>query len=251
VTRRRIPADELVAWIIELVDATPHRLLLGITGAPGSGKSTITQRVAKELDATVVPMDGFHLLNAVLDQRGLRSVKGAPETFDAAGFLRAIRDIRSAEKDISLPDFDRCSDEPRPDYVQVPASSPIVIVEGNYLLLELNPWFELRRLFDVIAHLDIDPAVRVQRLIDRHIRFGKTPADAADFVHASDEPNAALIEAARHRAHVIVETGSSSTSAAKHREPTKGACTPDESTLNVEGRSRQGGHVSSNSCTRT
>ncbi len=206
--RPKVPANELAAWIRTQADSTSHRFLFGLAGAPGSGKSTITEQLAGELDVVVVPMDGFHLPNAELDRRGLRSVKGAPETFDARGFIEAVGDIRRADNDLLLPDFDRHSDEPRPDRIQVPASSAIVVVEGNYLLLESDPWFELRGLFDTVAHLEIDTSVRVGRLVDRHVRFGKTPAQAADFVHASDEPNAALVEAASHRAHLVVEAGS-------------------------------------------
>lgn len=179
--------------------------MIGLAGPPGSGKSTISARLAEELDAAIVPMDGFHLPNEVLENRGLRAIKGAPQTFDAEGFVDAVREIRSGDADVSLPDFDRVGDEPRADRILVPMSSSIVIVEGNYLLLDSSPWFELRQLFDVVAHLDIDPTVRVQRLIARHVRFGKTAAEAADFVHTSDEPNAALVEAASHRAHLVVD----------------------------------------------
>lgn len=198
-----VAAEELAAWV-RANAAKSTRFLLGITGSPGSGKSTLTERLARELDAVVVPMDGFHLTNRQLDERGLRAVKGAPHTFDAERFVTAVRDIRRADADVWLPDFDRVADEPRPKRVRVEASASIVIVEGNYLLLESAPWFDLRGLFDAVVHLDIETALRVERLIERHVRFGKTPADAAAFVQASDETNAALVEAVRHRAHVIV-----------------------------------------------
>lgn len=196
--------DDLADWIRTQADATPDRYLFGLAGAPGSGKSTLSARLADVLDAVVVPMDGFHLRNDVLDSRGIRSVKGAPHTFDSSGFLETVDAIRRGQSDVSLPDFDRDTDEPRPNAITVPATAPIVIVEGNYLLLETDPWGKLRDLFDAIALLDIDSDLRVQRLIDRHVRFGKTPTEAASFVHASDEPNARLVEASRHRAHLIV-----------------------------------------------
>ncbi|MGB3737529.1 MAG: nucleoside/nucleotide kinase family protein [Ilumatobacter sp.] len=197
-------ANGLAAWIGDQA-AGSDRFLVGIAGAPGSGKSTLAAQLAGELDAVLVAMDGFHLSNAELDRRGVRCIKGAPQTFDADGFVAAVRALRRAESDLSLPDFDRDLDEPRQDRVRVPASARIVIIEGNYLLLGAAPWVELRRLLDAVAHLDIDTAVRVRRLIERHVRFGRTPDEAAAFVHASDEPNAALVEAARHRAHLIVK----------------------------------------------
>jgi pantothenate kinase len=202
-----VNVDDLAVWIEERA-GTSTRFLFGIAGAPGSGKSTITEPLARVLGAVVVPMDGFHLSNEELDRRGLRSVKGAPETFDARGFIDAVGSIRRADGDVSLPDFDRYTDEPRPNRIQVPASASIVIVEGNYLLLDSDPWFELRSLFDAVACLEIDAEVRVKRLVDRHVRFGKTRAEAVEFVQTSDEPNAALVEAARHRAHLIVDGGS-------------------------------------------
>ena len=201
-----IAAEDLAAWVRANAENST-RFLLGIVGAPGSGKSTLTGPLAQELGADVVPMDGFHLPNRELDRRDLRAVKGAPHTFDAEGFVDAIRDIRRADADVWLPDFDRVSDEPRPDRICVHESTSIVIVEGNYLLLESEPWGVLRDLFDVVAYLDVDASQRVERLIERHVRFGKTPAAASHFVHESDEPNAALVEAVRHRAHLIIESG--------------------------------------------
>lgn len=204
VTPEMVAADDLAEWVRSAA-AGSTRFLVGVAGAPGSGKSTLTERLARELGAVVVPMDGFHRSNRELDARGLRAVKGAPETFDADGFVDAVRQIRRGDADVRLPDFDRAADEPRPDGILVPETASMVIVEGNYLLLESPPWSELRGLFDAVVHLDIDAGLRVERLIERHVRFGKTPSDAAAFVHASDEPNAELVEAARHRAHVIVE----------------------------------------------
>lgn len=198
-----IRAEELAAWVrAEAENQT--RFLFGVAGAPGSGKSTLTQHLAEELGAVVVPMDGFHRSNRELDRRGLRNVKGAPQTFDAVGFIEAVSNIRQGHADLWLPDFDRISDEPRPNRLHVPTSAPIVIVEGNYLLLESAPWSELRALFDAVAHLDIERAERVQRLVNRHVQFGKSHAAATDFVRASDERNARIVESASHRAHLIV-----------------------------------------------
>ena len=151
-------------------------------------------------------MDGSHLPNDVLDRRDLREVKGAPQTFDSIGFVTAVRRLRQSSEAVRLPDFDRDLDEPRPDRVTVTPDDAIVVVEGNYLLLDESPWSELRDLFDAVAHLDVDPDVRVGRLVDRHVRFGRSREDATDFVHRSDEPNAALVEAVRSRADFVVDT---------------------------------------------
>lgn len=201
--QQRIAEDDLATWVAKRAGGS-RRFLFGIAGAPGSGKSTLAARLAHTMNAIVVPMDGFHLPNAELDRRGLRHVKGAPQTFDADAFVRAVSDIRRDATDVLLPDFDRVSDEPRPDSILVPRSARNVIVEGNYLLLDSAPWNGLRGVFDAIAHLDIDGDVRVGRLIDRHVRFGRSRTEATAFAQQSDEPNAGLVEAVAHRAHVVV-----------------------------------------------
>lgn len=206
VSAEHIAVSDVAQWIRRRSDGA-QRYLFGVTGAPGSGKSTLTASLAAELGAAVVPMDGFHLPNATLDERGLRGVKGAPETFAAASFVAAVRRLAAADTDVTLPDFDRVVDEPQQDRIRVRASDRVVIVEGNYLLLDTDPWVELRDLLDAVAHLDVDPAVRVERLVNRHVRFGMTPSQASAFVQSSDEPNAARIEAVSHRAHLIIEVG--------------------------------------------
>ena len=200
---RDIEVSQVAHWIRERAEPS-RRFLFGIAGPPGSGKSTVAADIAGQLDAVVVPMDGFHLPNATLDARGLRGVKGAPETFDADAFVAAVRRLSTADEDVRLPDFDRDVDEPVPDRILVRTADPIVIVEGNYLLLDSVPWVELRGLFDAVAHLDVDPVERVERLVRRHVHFGKAQDEAAAFVHGSDEPNAVRVEAVRHRAHLQV-----------------------------------------------
>jgi pantothenate kinase len=202
----RTPSSDVARWVRSHADGE-QRFLLGIAGSPGSGKSTLTATLAGELGAAVVPMDGFHLPNATLDERGLRGVKGAPETFAADEFLDAVRRLKAADTDVHLPDFDRVIDEPRQNQICVRASEQIVIVEGNYLLLDIEPWVQLRDLFDVVAHLDIDQELRVGRLVSRHIHFGMTPSQASAFVQSSDELNATRIEAVSNRAHLIIEAG--------------------------------------------
>lgn len=205
-TAEHIAVSDVAHWIRRHADGE-RRYLFGIAGAPGSGKSTLTASLADELDAVAVPMDGFHLPNATLDERGLRGVKGAPETFAADAFVAAVRRLAAADADVELPDFDRVIDEPRPSRLRVRVSDRLVIVEGNYLLLDSEPWVELRDLLNAVAHLDVDLELRVKRLVDRHVRFGMTPREASAFVQSSDEPNAALVEAVSHRAHLIIGVG--------------------------------------------
>ena len=116
-----------------------------------------------------------------------------------------MRQLAAADTDVHLPDFDRVADEPRPGRITVRPSDDIVIVEGNYLLLDEAPWSELRDHFDAVAHLRVDPTQRVERLVHRHVRFGKTRDEASAFVQSSDEPNAVRVEAVRGRAHVHVD----------------------------------------------
>jgi pantothenate kinase len=194
---------DLAAWVAERA-ATHDRYLFGIAGPPGSGKSTLARRLAGELSAPVVAMDGFHLPNAELVERGQLAIKGAPETFDALEFVALVRALRQSTDVVECPTFDRTIDEPIPDQVRVVPGDTIVIVEGNYLLLDEPPWRELPGLFDAVAFLDVPEAERVRRLVERHVGFGRDRADAVDFVRRSDEANARRVAPGRTRADVLV-----------------------------------------------
>jgi pantothenate kinase len=203
VKQQHVRADAVAAWIREQA-VESDRYLVGLTGAPGSGKSTLASQLSSELAAPVVPMDGFHLPNTVLDERGLRAVKGAPKTFAAADFVDAVARLRVALDDVWLPAFDRTVDEPVADQIRVGATARIVLVEGNYLLLADEPWARLVRQFDAVLFLDVDDDVRFERLVERHVKFGKPRDEAVDFVRTSDERNAALIGETHHRADILV-----------------------------------------------
>lgn len=208
---RRVPDPEvldpaaLAARIVGVAEGR-RRCLVGIAGPPGAGKSTIAAWLAERLGAPLVPMDGFHLAQAVLDAEGTADRKGAPHTFDAAGFVALLHRLRTptAGEVVYAPRFDRHLEEPVAGAVAVPPDTAIVVVEGNYLLLDEPPWSEVRALLDLCAHVHVDSGVRVERLVTRHVVHGRSDAEARAWVERSDEPNARLVEACRHRADVLV-----------------------------------------------
>lgn len=182
----------------------PGIRLLGITGAPGAGKSTLAAALRERDGVTVVPMDGFHYADVELVRRGLRERKGAPETFDAEGYAALVRRIRDGEADVVAPMFERDIEQPIAGAIAVPARGTVV-TEGNYLLLDEPRWRAVRDQLDAVWHVVVDDAVRRERLVARHIRFGKTPDEARAWVASVDEPNARLVEACRERADLVVE----------------------------------------------
>ncbi|MDP5360320.1 MAG: sugar transporter, partial [Paracoccaceae bacterium] len=165
-----------------LLDRDESRLLVAITGAPGCGKSTLAAELARRLNAQgrksiVVPMDGFHLDNGILETRGLKPRKGAPETFDAPGFLRLVRALKTGEE-VFAPVFDRSRDLAIAGAVAVPVAAKVVIVEGNYLMFDEAPWSELSDLWDVTARLDVPMPELRARLIHRWLALNYSRAVA-------------------------------------------------------------------------
>lgn len=184
--------------------ATPGRYVLGITGFPGAGKSTLAEQVVAAVPAAVlVPMDGFHLAQAVLDASGLADRKGAPETFDRDGYVTLLSRVRAQptrDAPVYAPTFRRDIEEPIAGAIPVPADCPLVVTEGNYLL----HWPEVRPLLDEVWWVDVDVQVRLERLVRRHVAFGKTPDAALAWASGSDEANARLIAADRAGADLVV-----------------------------------------------
>ena len=183
------------------------RCLLGLVGAPGAGKSTLAQALQLALPAVsqVVPMDGYHLANVELARLGRAGRKGAPDTFDSAGYVSLLRRLRDqpADEIVYAPEFRREIEEPIAGAIPVFPQTRLVITEGNYLLLDTGHWAHVAALLDEVWYVDIDDGVRNERLLQRHVDFGRAPAAALAWVAETDEPNARLIEATRSRAHRV------------------------------------------------
>lgn len=198
--------DDLVGRARDLACRGP-RAILGIAGAPGSGKSTLAHRLAVELgpSAVVVGMDGFHLAQAELVRLGRAARKGAPDTFDADGYVHLLRRLAAAEETVYAPAFRRELEEPIAGAVAVPPEIRLVITEGNYLLLETEPWSALRGLLDEVWFLAIDEDERTARLTRRHRAYGRSAVEARDRTFGSDQRNAELIASGAARADLVIE----------------------------------------------
>jgi pantothenate kinase len=198
---------ELVERARDLAESGGRRLL-GITGAPGAGKSTIAKEVVESLGprlSVLVPMDGFHLANVTLIAWGRRARKGAWDTFDADGFVHLLRRLRDqSEEYVHAPDFYREIEESIGSARPVHRDVPLVVTEGNYLLSQEGAWPQVAGLLDETWYLDVDPATRRERLVRRHEQHGKTHAEAEAWTDGSDEANATLIAATRARADLAV-----------------------------------------------
>jgi pantothenate kinase len=191
--------------VADLVDALPSgRFVLGLSGAPGAGKSTLAAALAAAYGAPVVPMDGFHRTNADLAARGRLDAKGAPDTFDAEAYAAVLRRLQCGG-DVLAPSFEHGQPDPLPDTIAVPSSAGLVITEGNYLLLDEPAWRSVRLELDAVWHVTVDEAVRRERLVARHVAAGRAPADAEAWVERVDQPNAVLVEAAAVRADVVLD----------------------------------------------
>ena len=186
--------------------AAAGRTVLGIAGCPGAGKSTLSAAIAGRVASSViVPMDGFHMLNEDLVRLGRRNRKGAPDTFDVAAYVAQLAKIRGQDRrPITAPRYDRAASAPVPNAITIGPDVALVITEGNYLLLNEAPWGAVRPLLDEVWFVVVDDAVRVPRLIARHIEFGKSPDEAREWVWRSDEANAVIVTATRDRADVVV-----------------------------------------------
>lgn len=185
------------------------RFLVGIAGAPGSGKSTLAEELGallKEAPAALVPMDGFHYDNRVIDERGLGKRKGAPETFDFEGLQAMLGRLRTGGADIAVPVFDRAADLARASASIITAQDRIVIVEGNYLLLDEAPWRELKGAFDLTIFLDVPRGVLAHRLVQRWQDHGLPEAQARERAFSNDMINAERLIAARLEPDIVIRS---------------------------------------------
>ncbi|MFD6755702.1 nucleoside/nucleotide kinase family protein [Micromonospora gifhornensis] len=201
-----LPVEELLARARTLADAGP-RQLLGITGAPGAGKSTLAAQVVAALGpaARLVPMDGFHLAQAELHRLGRAARKGAVDTFDANGYVSLLRRLKRKEPtSVWAPEFRRDLEEPIAGAIEVPPEVRLVVTEGNYLLVPQWPWDEVRSLLHEAWFLDLDAELRHRRLVDRHVAYGRSTEEAQAWALGSDEVNAALVTGTADRADLVV-----------------------------------------------
>ena len=206
--------EALATAAVALV-AERRRVVLGIAGAPGAGKSTLAEGLVRAVAAAMgddwvahVPMDGFHLADVQLERLGALSRKGAPDTFDADGYAHLLhRVVAEPDSWVYAPGFDRRLEQPLAAAVVVPPSARLVVTEGNYLLLPEQRWERARAQLAEVWFVAGDDELRRARLVERHVRFGKSPAAALAWVEQSDEANAVAVAATADRADRVVVNG--------------------------------------------
>lgn len=196
---------------------TSERVILAIVGAPGSGKSTVTEMLLQVLQddppdgcsrewVAHLPMDGFHLADLQLDRLGRRDRKGASDTFDAAGYVATLRRLAERTDDpVYVPGFERELEQPIAASIAVPVESRLILTEGLYLLHDEGDWRRAAAYFVESWFCTVDRDLRMQRLVDRHVRFGKTPDEATSWVMNVDEPNAQIVERSKSRATRLID----------------------------------------------
>ena len=184
-----------------------ERKIVGLIGKPGAGKSTLSAQLIDQLgdQAAILNMDGYHLSNLSLRELGRADRKGAPDTFDALGFTAILKRVRNqVDQDIYFPVFDRSIEESIAAQGVITPKIKLVITEGNYLLHNENNWGGVKELLDESWFIEVDDQIRIERLVDRHHKFGKSKADAYSWATGSDENNAKIVAQTRELADVII-----------------------------------------------
>jgi pantothenate kinase len=213
-TQHMATADLLARDAIALVGDS-SRAILGIAGSPGAGKSTLVDVLLAHVRAVKgddwvahVPMDGFHLADAQLDRIGARGRKGAPDTFDAAGYAHLLERLKAEiDEPVYVPGFHRTLEQPLAAALVVLPSARLVVTEGNYLLLDDPHWERARRAMDAVWFVASEETSRVERLVARHIQFGKPPHEARAWVANTDQRNAELVAGTVGKADRVIING--------------------------------------------
>jgi len=197
--------EEVVARAKSLMGG--ERKIVGLIGKPGAGKSTLSAQLIEQLgdQSAILNMDGYHLSNLALRELGRADRKGAPDTFDALGFTEILRRVKhEVDRDIYFPVFDRAIEESIAAQGVISPSVKLVITEGNYLLQSENNWGGVKNLLDESWFIEVDDNLRIERLVNRHHKFGKSKADAHSWATGSDENNAKIVAQTRELADVII-----------------------------------------------
>lgn len=201
--------DLVIAQIQSLLQSNNPRTIIGIAGKPGAGKSTVVSEIEKRFrpsEVCVIAMDGYHLSDETLKELGRYERKGAPDTFDAKAFISLLTKVKSEHKsEHRFPIFHREIEASIEDEGIVPSSAKVIVIEGNYLFSDELNWEGVFPLLDHSWFIEIDNELRIQRLIARHVKYGRTPEVGEERSRGTDEANARFIGKTSKRAENIIK----------------------------------------------